>query len=258
MTQTEFVTSHDHTPIAYEREGSGPPLVLIEPSGHYRDLTAFEGLRLGLATRFTVYTYDRRGRGESGDGPEYHPDREVEDLAALIDRITSPVQVYGYSSGALLALRAAALGLPIAKMALLEPPLQEPNSDPDPLTNALAALISDDRRSDAVEHFHRSIGVPDEYLVDMRSSPAFQKMVQIAPTLVYDCQISDSTTPELLAEVEVPTLILDSAGSTDNLTGWAASVASLIPGATHRSLPGTWHTVDDETLTQTLFEFFDS
>ena len=258
MAQTEFVVSKDGTQIAFDHEGSGPPVVLVEPSGHYRELSAFEGLRPHLTPHFTVYAYDRRGRGESADASAYHPDLEVEDLGALIDLIAEPVQLYGYSSGALLALRAAARGVPIVKMALLEPPLPEPDSDPDPLTGELSSLLADGRFADAVEHFHRSIGVPDEYLDQMRGSPTFHKMVRVARTLVYDCRISDSTTLDLLAMVTVPSLILDSAGSTDDLAGWAADVASIVPGAIHRSLPGSWHTVDDEILATTLLEYFET
>lgn len=258
MAQTEYVVSEDGTRIAFDREGSGPPVVLVEPAGHYRDLSAFDELRPWLTPHHAVYTYDRRGRGESADAQDYDPDREVADLAALLGLIGEPVRLYGYSSGALLALRAAARGVPIAAMALLEPPLPEPNSLPDPLTDELAALVADGRLADAVEHFHRCIGVPDEYLDQMRDSPTFNKMVPIAATLVYDCRIADSTTPELLADVTVPTLILDSDGSTDDLTGWAAEAAARIPGATHRSLPGSWHSVDDEVLADVLLAHFAS
>lgn len=253
---TGYVVSSDGTKIAYDGVGTGPAVILVEPAGHYRDLSAFDGLRPELANHFTVYAYDRRGRGDSGDTSEYEPDREVDDLRALIDLIAEPTLLYGYSSGALLALRAAANGVPVAKMALLEPPLQPPDASPDPLSGELSSLIAAGRFADAVEHFHRSIGVPDDVLGELRGSPTFRKMAEIAHTLVYDCRISDTTTPALLATVAVPTLVLDSAGSTDNLTGWAAQVASHIPGAIHRSLPGSWHSVDDDVLAETLLGYF--
>jgi hypothetical protein len=91
----------------------------------------------------------------------------------------------------------------------------------------------------------------------MPASPTFHKMVRIAPTLVYDCQISDTMTPELLAKVSVPSLILVSAGSSHELTGWAADVAAVVPGATHDSLPGSWHTVGNEILAERLLEYFE-
>ena len=256
MAALKTVISAEGTSIAYEHTGEGAPLVLIEPCGHYRGHSAFDGLRLRLANRYSVYSYDRRGRGASGDAGAYTPECEVDDLAALIAAVGSPVFVYGYSSGALLALLGAARPLPIAKLALLEPPIQEPGAGPDPLTAELETLIAEGRFSDVVEHFHRSIGVPDTYIAQMRATPAFVKMTAIAPTFVYDCRISDAITPTHLTAVETPTLVLDSAGSTDDLTGSAASVARMLPRAVHRSLPGQWHTVDDETLAAALMEFF--
>ena len=251
------VRSADGTEIAFERAGEGPPVILVEPSAHYRDFSAFRGLVPWLSREFTVHTYDRRGRGESSDTTPYSPEREVEDLEALIAEAGGSTHLYGYSSGALLALRAAAHGLPINRLAVLEPPLQDDDAErPDPLTNELAALVRAARNGDAVERFHESIGVPPEFMAEMRSSPQWAKMESVAHTLVYDCMISDATTSALLRSVEFPTLVLDSAGSTDNLTGWAATVAAQLPDGRHRSLAGDWHTVPDETLAPVLIEFF--
>lgn len=258
MQTCHKVTSEDGTPIAFDRTGSGAPLVLVEPAGHYRGFSAFEDLLPALAQKFTVYAYDRRGRGESGDAAEYSPLREVEDLAAILALIGRPAFVYGYSSGALLAMHAAAYGLPIAKLVVLEPPLQAPAASPDPLTVQLAALVAEKRFSDAVEHFHLSIGVPREYVDQMRGTPAFEKMTGIAATLVYDCRISDATNAKLLSLVKVPTLVLDSEGSTDDLVGWAADVARQLPSATHQSLPGQWHRVEGSVLAAAISCYFDS
>ncbi len=122
---TTHVLSADGTRIAFERAGDGPALILVEPAGHYRALSAVAGLVPLLAGRFTVYTYDRRGRGDSTDTLPYAPAREVEDLAALIDHAGGSAHLYGFSSGALLAMHAAAAGLPVGRLALLEPPLQD-------------------------------------------------------------------------------------------------------------------------------------
>jgi pimeloyl-ACP methyl ester carboxylesterase len=256
---SQFVRSVDGTRIAFDRTGNGPPLVLVEAAGHFRAFSSFDGLTPLLAPDFTVITYDRRARGESGDTPPYVPAREVEDLAALIDEAGGPAHVYGYSSGALLGLHAAAAGLPIGRLALLEPPLQDDDAPrPDPLTGELAELVDAGRSTDAVDHFQRSIGVPDEYLTGMRESPAWAHMVSAARSLVYDCMLSDATTSDLLRSVATPTLVLDSQGSTDDLSGWAASVARALPDATHRSLPGEWHGVADEVLAPVLRAFFDA
>lgn len=252
------VRSTDGTRIAFDRLGDGPPLVLVEAAGHYRDFSSFGGLAPLLSRDFTVYAYDRRGRGDSTDTTPYAPEREVEDLAALIAEAGGPADVYGYSSGALLAMRAAAHGLPIGRMALLEPPLQDDGAEPpeSDLTTELAELVGAGRNGDAVEHFHHSIGVPAEFVASMRSAPEWTKMESVAHTLVYDCIISDTTTSAVLRSVEVPTLVLDSMGSSDNLTGWAATVAGQLPHGSHRSLAGEWHTVRDETLAPVLVEFF--
>jgi pimeloyl-ACP methyl ester carboxylesterase len=178
-------------------------------------------------------------------------------LEALIAEAGGSAHLYGYSSGALLALRAAARGLPIGRLAMLEPPLRDDGAEPpeSDLTTELAELARAGRDSDAVEHFHQSIGVPPELIASMRSTPQWARMESVAPTLVYDCIISDTTTPSLLRAVEVPTLVLDSTGSTDDLSGWAAAVATRLPRGTHRSLAGQWHAVPDEALAPVLVEF---
>jgi hypothetical protein len=153
-------------------------------------------------------------------------------------------------------MRAAAHGLPISRLAVLVPPLQDDGAElpePDDLTTELAELIAASRNGDAVEHFHKSIGVPAEFVGSMRSTPEWAKTESIAHTLVYDCAISD-TTSTLLRSVEVPTLVLDSEGSSDNLSGWAPTVARQLPRASHRSLAGEWHSVPDEVLASVLLE----
>jgi pimeloyl-ACP methyl ester carboxylesterase len=207
-----------------------------------------------LAGRFSVYTYDRRGRGESTDTPPYAPAREVEDLAALIDHAGGAAHLYGFSSGALLAMHAAASGLAVGRLALLEPPLQD-GPAPDPLTGELAELVAAGRRDDAVERFLRGIGVPGEVVAGMKADASWASMAAIAPTLVYDCVLSDATTPALVGGVENATLVLDSAGSSDDLTGWASTVAGRLPHAVHRSLPGGWHGVADDVLAPVVGDF---
>jgi pimeloyl-ACP methyl ester carboxylesterase len=255
MHTSTTVRSADGTLIAFDRAGDGPPLILVEPAAHYRDFSAFDGLVPLLAAELTVYTYDRRGRGASTDTAPYAPEREVEDLAALIAEAGGSASVYGFSSGALLGMHAAAHRLPIAKLALLEPPLRD-SDEPDPLTSQLAELIAARRDADAVERFHEAIGVPGEMIAEMRPTEAWRLMESVAPTLVYDCLLSEATTARVLRAVEAETLVLDSLGSGDDLTGWAASVAAQLPNASHRSLAGEWHGVADEVLAPVLTEFF--
>lgn len=256
-TQTHTVRSADGTAIAFERSGTGPPLVLVDAAGHFRGFSSFRGLIDLLAGDFTVVHYDRRGRGDSGDTPPYAVEREVEDLAALIEDAGGSACVYAFSSGGLVALQAAAAGLPIPAMALLEPPIgtEEDRPEQAAFTAELARLVDDGRRAAAVEHFLVGIGVPADLVEGMRGSPSWSAMESVAHTLVYDSEVSEATTTDLLASVAVPTLVLDSRGSSDDLTGMAASVAALLPAGVHRSLPGGWHGVADEDLAPVLVDF---
>jgi hypothetical protein len=177
----------------------------------------------------------------------------------VVDAVGGPADVHAYSGGALLALHSAAAGIPIRRMTLLEPPLHDADHDftkPDPLTSELEELIGRDQRDAAVLHFHRSIGVPEELLESIRGTIAWTEMCSVAHTLIYNCRISAATTPELLAAVEVPALVLDSTGSTEDLSGWAATAAARLPDAQHRTLAGEWHTVPEEVLAPVLVEFF--
>lgn len=252
------VESADGTRIAFDRAGDGPPVVLIEGAGHYRGFSSFDGLTPLLARALSVCRYDRRGRGGSTDTPPYTAEREVEDLAALIDSAGGSACLYAYSSGGLVALHAAAAGLPIDRMVLLEPPV-EPDSDlasQQAFTAELAARVAADGGDAAVEYYLTEIGVPEEILTDMRGAPSWTAMASVAHTLVYDSLLSEATSFDLLAAVPVPTLVLDSEGSSTNITGMAAAVAAALPHATHRSLAGEWHGVLDDVLAPALTDFF--
>jgi pimeloyl-ACP methyl ester carboxylesterase len=251
-------TSIDGTAIAYERVGAGPALILVDCAGHYRELSSFDGLVGLLAPQFTVYQYDRRGRGDSGDSPPYAVEREVEDLAALIGAAGGSAHVYGFSSGGLLALHAAASGLAIGRMALLEPPVDTSGDSAAQVafTAELRRRVATGSAGDAVEYFLISCGVPDEIVAGMRVSHAWSAMEKVAHTLVYDSVISEATTRQLVASVTVPMLVLDSQGSPDDLTGMAATVAAWLPHSSHRSLAGAWHGVPDDVLAPILTAFF--
>src|SRR5216683_2821644 len=163
------VISKDGTSIVFDRVGHGPPLILV--LGAFNDRSAGVGLAECLASRFTVINYDRRGRGASGDTLPYAVDREIEDLAALIAEAGGAAAVFGYSSGANLALQAAASGLPITKLALYEAPYlvdddgQQPRARPNHAAQ-LSELIAAGRRGDAVEYFQQQmVGIPEEVVV---------------------------------------------------------------------------------------------
>jgi pimeloyl-ACP methyl ester carboxylesterase len=250
------VTSSDGTSIAFERYGAGPALVLVDAAGSYRDFRPLRPPVERLAAHFTVYLYDRRGRGASTDTPPYAVQREVDDLAALLVEAGGSARVYGMSSGCLLALHAAAGGLAIPKLALFEPPV-EPDEDAtgeSAFTAELAALVAAGRRRDAVAYFHRGIGVPEEIMAQM-TPPVWAALEAVAHTLVYDCMISDATSLRLIRSVTAPALVIDSQGSGGELSGMAATVVEALPNASHRSLPGAWHGVPDDALAPVLLEF---
>jgi pimeloyl-ACP methyl ester carboxylesterase len=257
MDQAGTVISSDGTRIAFERAGSGPALIAVDPAGSYR---AFRPQRPPvelLAADFTVYTYDRRGRGQSTDTLPYAVEREVDDLAALIAEAGGSAFVYAMSSGGLLALHAAARGLAIPRLALFEPPVEpvETPTGESRFTVELAELVAAGRHRDAVAYFHRGIGVPDEVMAQM--TPAtWSALEAVAPTLVYDCVLSESMSLPLIRSVAAPTLVIDSHASSDDLTGMTATIVAALPHGQHRGLPGEWHGVPGEALAPVLTEFF--
>jgi pimeloyl-ACP methyl ester carboxylesterase len=251
------VNSSDGTSIAFERAGDGPPLIAVDAAGSYSGFRPFPAPVELLAPHFTVYVYDRRGRGASGDTPPYAVQREVDDLAALIAEAGGSAFVYAFSSGGLLALHAAAGGLAIPKLALFEPPIEprQAATGESAFTADLAELVAAGRRRDAVAFFNRGIGVPDEIMAQT-TPEVWAALEAVAHTLVYDGSISDATSPELLGSVQAPTLVIDSQGSGGELTGMSARVVEALPDGTSRSLPGGWHGVPDDLLAPVLTEFF--
>jgi pimeloyl-ACP methyl ester carboxylesterase len=228
----------------------------VDAAGSYRDFRPLRPPVEQLAAHFTVYLYDRRGRGASTDTLPYAVEREVDDLAALIAEAGGSAYVYAMSSGSLLALHAAASGLAIPKLALFEPPI-EPNETPTgetAFTTELAELVAAGRRRDAVEFFHRGIGVPDEVMEQM-TPPVWAALEAVAHTLVYDCVISDAMSLRRVRSVTAPTLVIASQGSGGELTGMAATVAEALPRGTSRSLTGAWHGVPGDDLAPVLTEF---
>lgn len=252
------VRSADGTTIAYERRGAGPTVVLVDAAGGFREMGPMRPLAQLLADEFTVVCYDRRGRGGSSDTAPYTVEREVDDLRALVDEVGGPACLFGFSSGAVLALVAAARGLPVARLALLEPPLDltaAPSGEPG-LATEIADLVAAGRRGDAVAHFQASIGVPAEMTEGMRQSPWWAALERLAHTLVYDLTIVDALPADQLAGVTVPTLVVYSEQSDERLRRWAEGVAAALPTGRLRGMRGDWHQVPEGDLAPALAEFF--
>src|SRR5436305_9477751 len=185
-------TSPDGTTIAFDQDGQGPAIVMVAGAFNTRATTA--PLAAVLKHRFTVINYDRRGRGDSSDTAPYAVEREIEDIEALIAEAGGSAAVFGYSSGATLALKGAAHGLAISKLALYDAPfLVDDSYQPPPadFADQLDELISAGRRGDAVELYQRvAVGIPEEVIVRMRHAPFRPGMEAIAHTLVYDVKIT--------------------------------------------------------------------
>ena len=256
-------TSKDGTPIAFDRSGDGPALILV--TGAMATRTDAASLAASLSPHFTVFAYDRRGRGDSGDTLPYAVEREVEDIEALINEAGGSAFVYGISSGAALALEAANRGLPIKKLALYEAPFIVDDSRP-PIPNdylaQLNGLISAERRGDAVKLFMKLVGVPAIFIAIMRFMPAWSKLTAVAHTFPYDITIvQDNQRGKPLptnrwTSVNVPTLVADGGKSPAWMRHGTRALADVLPNATRRTLEAQTHMVKPNVLAPALVEFF--
>jgi pimeloyl-ACP methyl ester carboxylesterase len=253
------VTSTDGTTIAFDRTGTGPAVIAL--GGGPLDRTADAPVASLLAPHFTVYTYDRRGRGDSGDTQPYALDREFEDLEALIAAAGGSVFFYGSSGGGALGLEAAARGLGITRLAIWEPPYIVDDSRPpvpDDYARRLSRMLAEGRRGDMVElFFTEAVGLPMEFVAQLRSSPFWGSMENLAHSLIYDAVLmGDFSMPvERIASVSVPTLVIDG-GVTPWLHNTAEAVARTLPDARRAALAGQPHNVAPEAITPLLIEYF--
>ena len=257
-------SSRDGTLIAFEKQGAGLPLILI--GGALSERAAAAPLASLLEPSFTVFSYDRRGRGDSGDAEAYSIEREVEDLAALIEVAGGSAFVFGHSSGAALALECAARALPIAKLALYEPPFIVDGAR-EPLigshTAQLASLISSGRRGEAVKYFLTIVvQVPETAVARMQGFRMWPGMEKMAHTLRYDQAIMEGKMSGMgIAKgqwnsVDMPTLVIEGGASPAWIRNSAAMLAKALPKGRHLSLDGQTHGADPAVLAPVLEEFF--
>jgi pimeloyl-ACP methyl ester carboxylesterase len=260
------VISKDGTKISYDIQGSGPAVILVDGALGFRGLGFGNRLAELLSVQFMVYTYDRRGRGESSNSKPFAIEREIEDIEALIDEAGGTAYVYGISSGACLALEAAIkLDRKIIKLALYEPPY---NSDPASIPawkeyrSQLSQLIEAGCKGDAVELFMRFVGTPAEMVESIKNAPMWPMMESVAPTLVYDASEmgEERAVPTQLATgIKSSTLILDGGLNLQYMPfmhSTALALAKAIPHAQQRTLEGQTHDVKAEILAPVLVEFF--
>ncbi len=238
----DMVTSADGTKIAYEKAGSGRPIVFT--AGAFNDHTRLAPLAAALAGEFTVVSYDRRARGASGDTRPYAIDREVEDLAAVLGEVGGSAAVFGFSSGAVLALYAATT-LPITHLFLYEAPFAVDGAPRRAdLPARLEARVRDGRPGDAVALFQtEGIGLPPQMVAQIRQSPMWPALEAIAQSTVYDATITTelATPTPAMAAVTVPTLVLTGAGTWPALTRAAQELGVgrhvEVPGGENHDLP---------------------
>jgi pimeloyl-ACP methyl ester carboxylesterase len=259
------VRSKDGTPIAYERSGSGPAILLVDGALCYRDSGPMRPLAKLLAPHYTVYAYDRRGRGESGDTPPYHADREVEDIEALIAEAGGTAFVYGISSGAALALEAANRLPGIPKLALYEAPFvvdADRPPVPDDYVEQQRKLIAAGRRGDAVKMFMKTVGVPAIFIAMMRVFPAWSKLTGVAHTIAYDISILKGNQrgkplpANRWTNVTMPALVAVGGKSDAWMKSGMRNLADVLPNPTRRILDGQNHMVSPKALAPVLIQFF--
>jgi pimeloyl-ACP methyl ester carboxylesterase len=261
----EKVVSRDGTPIAFDRVGDGPPLILVDGALCHRTFGPMPKLAPLLTRDFTVFTYDRRGRGDSGDTAPYAVDREVDDIEALIKAAGRPAFVYGVSSGAALALEAANRGLAIEKLALFEAPFIVDDSR-TPLLGDYEArineLIAADNRSEVIKQFMKAVGLPAIVIFMMRFMPAWSKLKAVAHTVAYDTAIlrdyqrGQPLPANRWTAVRMPTLVAVGGKSPAWMGNAMRELADAIPHAKRLILPGQTHMVDAKVHAPMLTEFF--
>jgi pimeloyl-ACP methyl ester carboxylesterase len=260
-----MVQSSDGTPIAYTKSGNGPALILVDGAFCYREFGPSAKLARELEPHFTVYSYDRRGRGQSGDTEPYAVDREVEDIAALVEEAGGSAFVYGISSGAALALEAADHVPGIEKVAAYEPPFVVEQSGPvlpDDFLPTLNEHVAANRRGEAAKMFMRHVGTPRIAIAVMQLLPVWKKLKAVAHTLPYDMEIlRDESRGEPIpagrwGSVTAPTLMMSGGKSDDWMQNSARAVADALPNADYRTIEGQNHMLKAKAIAPVLVEFF--
>lgn len=260
----QTVTSKDGTKITFDKSGSGHPVILI--GGALVDRSDHVKLAQLLSHDFTVYNYDRRGRGGSSDTKPYAVEREIEDIKALVNETSGSVYIYGISSGACLALEAtASLGDKVKKLAIYEAPYDEAKDVAEKwkeYRSKLNQLLAEDRPGDAVELHMKTVGAPEVAILGMKASPEWPRMKALAPTIAYDIAVvgeNRSIPVGRVATINANTLVMDGGASIESMPFMrvtADKLARIIPNAQRKTIEGQSHNVDDKLLAAALREFF--
>jgi pimeloyl-ACP methyl ester carboxylesterase len=263
----QTVTSADGTRIAYDRYGSGPPVILVAGALGYRKFNKMEELAKLLSERFTVINYDRRGRGDSTEAGPFALEREIEDIAALIEAEGGSASLWGWSSGGALALRAAGTGIGVERVSVYEVPFMVDTATKRPTPDygeRLNELVAAGDRSGAVKHFMRnSIGIPAPFVALMPLMPMWKGLKATALTLPYDWAALGRHTmygaqldSEEWGSVTMPTLVVHGTKSPAVLRQSSRVLSQVLPNAELRQLEGVSHNVKMNVLAPVLADFF--
>lgn len=253
-------TSKDGTVLAYDVYGTGPPLIYVTGASGFRSFRPVVADAKAFAKAFTVYSYDRRGRGDSGDTAPWTVEREVEDIEALIEIAGGTAFVYGHSSGAALALEAAlALGDKVRKVVLYDASYVHDEAEKAGyrvLSERVDRLLRDGRNAKAMKVFLRGIGMPRAFTALLPLVPGWRTMKALAPTLAYDIALTSDLPPTgRAARLTVPARVIVGQQSPAGLHDVAQLLATAIPGAEYRQLPGQGHLVSAKALMPELRDF---
>jgi pimeloyl-ACP methyl ester carboxylesterase len=262
----DTVVSRDGTRIAFERIGTGMPVIVVDAALCRRGFGPSGDLAALLAPQFAVITYDRRGRGASGDAPPYAVEREIEDLAALVDRVGGTASLVGMSSGAVLALEASNRLSGVRKLAIYEPPLILDSSHPSTEQHWAridAALAAHDRGA-AVDEFLRMVGVPTLFILLMRVMPTWSKLRAMAHTLPYDgtlvqeLQRGQPLLPGRWSSMTAQTLVITGSKSAEWMKSGNRQLSHLLPNAQNQLLKRQGHSVASKALAPVLAAFLEA
>ena len=258
--------SADGTKIGYTRTGSGPALILVDGAMCFRGSSPNDALAKELSQHFTVYTYDRRGRGESDDTQPYAVEREIDDLAAVLKEAGGEAGLFGISSGAALVLAAAQHGLPTPKLAVYEPPFVVDDTRkpvPADYRARMEAALAAGKRGAVVKMFmSEGVGLPALMVATMRVMPFWSKLKRVAHTIPYDTAIMGDTQfgnplPDgVWSDISAPVLIVDGGKSPAWMRNGVAAAAAALPTSTYRTLAGQTHIVKAAALAPALRDFF--
>ncbi len=253
-------TSRDGTTLAYDVHGHGPPLIYITGASCFRSFKPVLDDAKAFASEFTVYNYDRRGRGDSGDTPPYAIEREVEDIEAMIDAAGGRAHLYGHSSGAVLALEAALrLGGKVDRVVMYDPSYVHDEAEKGTygqLSQKVRGLLTDGDNKAAMRTFLKGIGMPGLFVWLLPLFPGWKTMAALAPTLAYDIALTEDLPPlARAARVTVPTFVIAGEKSPAGIHDVARKLGQAIPNARFELLAGQDHMVGAKALLPVLSRF---